>query len=114
MLYFSMKHITEVLCCEHNLNFDISAICTKLPTPTTSSQLGNFIIGASGYEKQILCACSGAHAALNISAKTVNKKDRFIIRRQGWVVNSTPGIYRSRKYSQSGKYWSIELFFALR
>ena len=32
---------------------------------------------------------------------------------QGWAANSTPSIYRTGKYSTSGKYWQIE-FFALK
>ena len=36
-----------------------------------------FIIGASGSDKQILCASSGARAALNSWLKTVNKIGRF-------------------------------------
>ena len=51
---------------------NISGVCTRL---------GNFIIEAYGSDKQMVCASSGARVARNISAKTVNKKGRFIIRR---------------------------------
>ena len=36
---------------------------------TTTSRSGNFIIGASGSDKHMLCASSGARAALNIAAE---------------------------------------------
>ena len=35
---------------------------------------GNFIIGASGSDKQMLCASSGARAALNIAAEKSKQK----------------------------------------
>ena len=35
----------------------------------TLTRVGNFIIGASGSDKQMLCASSGARAALNIAAE---------------------------------------------
>ena len=33
------------------------------------TRVGNFIIGASGSDKQMLCASSGARAALNVAAE---------------------------------------------
>ena len=38
------------------------------------SRVGNFIIGASGSDKQILCASSEARAALNIAAEKSKQK----------------------------------------
>ena len=38
------------------------------------SRIGNFIIGASGSDKQMLCASSGARAALNIAAEKSKQK----------------------------------------
>ena len=35
---------------------------------------GNFIIGASGSDKQMLCASSGTRAALNIAAEKSKRK----------------------------------------
>ena len=37
-------------------------------------RVGNFIIGASGSDKQMLCASSGARAALNIAAEKSKQK----------------------------------------
>ena len=42
-------------------------------------RVGNFIIGASGSDKQMLCASSGARAALNIAARS------YAI----WVISSS-------------------------
>ena len=41
----------------------------SITSHATSSRVGNFIIGASGSDKQMLCASSGARAALNIAAE---------------------------------------------
>ena len=52
------------------------------------SQVGNFIIVPSGSDKQMLCASSGARAALNIAAEKVNKRGRSVTRRKNlflWV-----------------------------
>ena len=38
------------------------------------SRVGNFIIGASGSDKQLLCESSGARAALNIAAEKSKQK----------------------------------------
>ena len=38
------------------------------------SRSGNFIIGASGSDKQMLCTSSRAHAALNIAAEKSKQK----------------------------------------
>ena len=38
------------------------------------TRVGNFIIGASGSDKQMLCASSGARAALNIAAEKTKQK----------------------------------------
>ena len=38
------------------------------------TQVGNFIIRASGSDKQMLCASSGARAALNIAAEKSKQK----------------------------------------
>ena len=38
------------------------------------SRSGNFIIGASGSDKQMLCESSGARAALNIAAEKSKQK----------------------------------------
>ena len=47
----------------------------------------NFIIIASGSDKQMLCASSGACAALNIAAeKKVNKRDKSVTRRKNLVL----------------------------
>ena len=46
------------------------------------SRVGNFIIGASGSDKQMLCASSGARAALNIAAEKVNKRGWSVTRRK--------------------------------
>ena len=43
---------------------------------------GNFIIGASGSDKQMLCASSGARAALNIAAEKSKKRGRSVTRRK--------------------------------
>ena len=40
----------------------------------TLTRSGNFIIGASGSDKQILCASSGVRAALNIAAEKSKQK----------------------------------------
>ena len=45
------------------------------------SRSGNFI-GASGSDKQMLCASSGARAAQNIGAEKVNKRGRSVTRRK--------------------------------
>ena len=50
---------------------------------TVLSRSGNFIIGASSSDKQLLCASSGARAALNIAAeKSKRKRDRSVTRRK--------------------------------
>ena len=41
---------------------------------TGKSRVGNSIIGASGSDKQMLCASSGACAALNIAAEKSKQK----------------------------------------
>ena len=47
------------------------------------TRAGNFIVGASGSDKQMLCASSGARAALNIAAeKSKQKRDRSVTRRK--------------------------------
>ena len=43
-----------------------------------TAMVGNFIIGASGSDKQMLCASSGARSALNIGLKKVNKRGRSV------------------------------------
>ena len=45
-------------------------------------RVGNFIIGASGSDKQMLCASSGARAAPIIAVKYCQQKGRFVIRRK--------------------------------
>ena len=42
--------------------------------PPAESWSGNFIIGASGSDKQMLCASSGACEALNIAAEKSKQK----------------------------------------
>ena len=44
-------------------------VCFKGNGQRGASRIGNFIIGASGSDKQMLCASSGARAALNIAAE---------------------------------------------
>ena len=51
------------------------------------TRVGNFIIGCNGSDKQMLCASSGARAALNIAAlniaaEKVNKRGRSGTRRK--------------------------------
>ena len=46
------------------------------------SRVGNFIIGASGFDKQMLCASSGARAALNIAAEKSKQKSRSVTHRK--------------------------------
>ena len=41
---------------------------------TVNTGVGNFIIGARGSDKQMLCASSGARAALNIAAEKSKQK----------------------------------------
>ena len=50
--------------CRHHITFNVSRV-------------GNFIIGASGSDKQMLCTSSGARAALNIAAEK-SKQNRYI------------------------------------
>ena len=47
---------------------------SKLRWKLHNSRVGNFIIGASGSDKQMLCASSGARAALNIAAEKSKQK----------------------------------------
>ena len=47
---------------------------TKLRLRDTYTRVGNFITGASGSDKQMLCASSGACAALNIAAEKSKQK----------------------------------------
>ena len=56
--------------------------CKGVKITLPLSRVGNFIIGASGSDKQMLCASSGARAALNIAAEKVNKRDRSVTRRK--------------------------------
>ena len=48
-------------------------LCTLFRWKLTTG-VGNFIIGASGSDKQMLCASSGARAALNIAAEKSKQK----------------------------------------
>ena len=41
---------------------------------SVNARVGNFIIGASGSDKQMLCASSVARAALNIAAEKSKQK----------------------------------------
>ena len=48
----------------------LQLFCCVLSVYSSSlARVGNFIIGASGSDKQMLCASSGARAALNIAAE---------------------------------------------
>ena len=58
------------------------------------TRVGNFIIGASGSDKQ-MCASSGARAALNIAAEKVNKRDRSVTRPKN--------LFLWGSFSQKGK-----------
>ena len=42
--------------------------------PHITTRVGNFIIGAGGSDKQMLCASIGARAALNIAAEKSKQK----------------------------------------
>ena len=46
----------------------------------TLSRVGNFIIGASGSDKQMLCGSSGVRADPTISVVNKIQKGRFVIR----------------------------------
>ena len=45
----------------------------RFETVAAATRVGNFIIGASGSDKQ-MCASSGARAALNIAAEKSKQK----------------------------------------
>ena len=49
--------------------------CIHLDFSAVKTRVGNFIIGASGSDKQMLCASSGTRAALNIAAEKSKKKE---------------------------------------
>ena len=78
--FSSLLNTLNILCC----------LCTF-------TRVGNFIIGASGSDKQMLCASSGARAALIIAVKYCQQKGRFVIRRK--ILFLSGRILKKRRMS---------------
>ena len=56
---------------------------------------------ASGSDKQMLCASSGARAALNIAAEKVNKRGRSVTRRKN--------LFLWGSFSQKGELHAVHM-----
>ena len=82
ILTTNMLSVLQILIC-HAKDYSLSDSYPASVDPSLKSsrrliryttRVGNFIIGASGSDKQMLCASSGARAALNIATEKSKQK----------------------------------------
>ena len=73
MLHIKVR-LPVPLCAVKTVEGDFRFCWTISPNVGQTPRVGNFIIGASGSDKQMLCGSSVARAAPTISAANKNKK----------------------------------------